>query len=183
MNLKTIRDLVIVVAVVALGVAGFRWLTAPGVGAKQAQTIDSLRVVNAVLDSTVRASNARADAVQKATKARIYRDSVLAAHRLDSLEALIPDTATMVPRPIHDAIVVIKDSTIRSLRRDLFVSDSGWSDARTQLEGLRAQNIGLMTQVNDLEGKANMNIFRRVKVAVPFVAGTYLACKLGLIKC
>ena len=183
MSIKTLRDLIIVVVVIARGITAFRWLTAPGVGAEQAQTIDSLRTVNAGLDASLKASAQSADSARRAVKLRLYRDSVNASRQLDSLEALIPDTATMIPRPIHEAIVASKDTTIANLWRAYRTADSGWVQAEDRLVAFQRQNAALLAQVNDLEGKARMGIIRRLKVAAPFVAGTFGACKLKLIAC
>lgn len=197
MNLKNFRDLIVVVVVVVLGIAGFRWLTAPGVSAKQAHTIDSLRVVNKSLDSTVQVvlpriiiANARVDSVQRVARVRAKRDSTRLAQATDSLEALIPDTATVVLRDLHDRIVANKDSTI-VLFHDLYhQADDSLTAMRHRSDSLvvllgnfQRQNNALIAQVNDLEGKAGMGIFRRVKVALPFVAATYGGCKLKLIQC
>jgi len=183
MKIRTVRDLIIVAVVIALGIAAFRWFTAPGVSAEQAHTIDSLRAYNAVLDTNLTEALRQQDALRRGTLRRHRADSIVSQQREDSLEALIPDTATVVLRPIHDAIVAAKNSTIFMLRRDLFVSDS-LLDARTHdLTALRIQNTALLAQVNDLEEKAGMGLLRRLKVAAPFVAGTFGACKLKLIEC
>lgn len=181
--LNTVRDIVVILVVVWLAVGVTRWLTAPGVSPKQAQTIDSLRVENRLLDSTATILAQKADSIQRASRAKIRRDSTRAAHQLDSLQATIPDTATLIPRPVHEAIVAVKDRQIDSLRAVFFVADSGWRGSEARLVEFRVQNAALLAQVNSLESKANPGLFRRLKYAAPFVAGIFGACKLNALDC
>lgn len=181
--LAVVRDLTLIAVVVVIAFYAARWLTAPTVDAGQAREINSLREINVTLDSALTIATVKADSAQRAMRLRARRDSTISARSLDSLEALIPDTATMVPRPIHEAIVARKDSTIALFYTLYHTADSGWTDARNRLAEFQRQNTALLAQVNDLEKKANPGLFRRAKYAAPFVGGLYLACKVGAIRC
>lgn len=161
-----------------------RWLgNYNPVGPEQQHTIDSLRVVNAALDTAVTNEKARSDSIRKVARARARRDSIASARSLDSLNALIPDTATLIPRPIHEAIVAQKDFVIMGLRRDLFVSDSLRARSDSITTSLQGLTRSLQAQINDLAKKANPNLVRRIKIALPFIAATWGSCKLKLVDC
>lgn len=185
--LKTlIPYLIAAVAVIAIakvsGVA--RWLfDYTPISAEQQHTIDSLRVANAILDTAATNERARSDSIRRVARARARRDSIASARSLDSLNALIPDTATMVPRPIHNAIVAQKDFVILGLRRDLSTADSLRARSDSIATAFQSLNRSLQFQINDLAKKANPNLIRRLKIAAPFVASTWGACKLKLIDC
>jgi len=178
--------LLVIAAVIAVAKASgvIRWLfTTDGVDPVQAHTIDSLRNVNRELDSSLTISLRQQDSTRQAGRRQRHRDSITSARRLDSLEALIPDTATMIPRPVYEAIVAEKDRMILTLGRALFVSDSLLDERTLDLGTLRTQNAGLLTQVNSLEKKANPGLIRRAKIALPFVIATWGSCKAGLLDC
>lgn len=178
--------ILVIAAVIGVAKAGgvLKWLfTTNGVSAQQAHTIDSLRNRNEILDSNLVTALRQQDKLRRDRRISERADSAAAKHSLDSLKALIPDTATMVPRPIHEAIVLRLELRVDSLKTKLFTSDSLVTARTFDLTELRRQNAGLLTQVNSLEKKANPGLIRRLKIALPFVAGTWGSCKLGLIKC
>lgn len=167
---QTVRDGVVIIAIMFALAAVIRFLgSRGGVSPEQTRTIDSLRTENvrlvAVADTAVAAATRqtfRVDSARAASRARARADSIAAARTLDSLQALLPDTATVVPRPLHDAIVAEKD-------RQIATEKQRWADADAQLvatrdtlagtipiiAGLRRQAVALQAQVNSLERKAN----------------------------
>lgn len=198
---KTLLPFILVIAavIVVAKIGGVvRWLfTTSGISARQEYTIDSLRFENERLDSIATATRVgftqdsiRGDSVQKTLRRRERRDSISHARALDSLTALIPDTATTIPVPLHEAIVKVWSSRVDSLQTRFATADSGWTAERdsssirlARLRSFQTQNNALLAQVNSLEAKANPGLIRRLKIALPFVAATWGGCKLGLIQC
>lgn len=181
--LQTLIGIAVLCVGVGAGVGIFRWLTAPTVSPEQIHTIDSLVAANKGLDSTITWLQESRDSVSRAGRARVKRDSTKYARNLDSLEALIPDSATMVPVEIHDAIVFNLQAHIVLFHSLWQEADSGWRAATDSLDRFRTQNRALLSQVNDLKGKANPGFFRRLGYAAPFIAATWGSCKLGLLDC
>lgn len=182
--LMVLAGVVVITLVVGTISPVIRWFfSSGGVSVEQARTIDSLRVVNSILDSNLTISVARQDTLRKQLRRQQKADSLATKRSVDSLKALIPDTATVVPRPIHEAIVTRLENRVLTLERAVFVSDSLLDERTNDLSVFRVQNAALLAQVNSLEKKANPNLLRRAKIAAPFVGVVYGSCKLGLIKC
>jgi hypothetical protein len=174
--MKTLREVLTLIVLATVGVALLlavvRILGRGPISDAQHATIDSLRIENARLDSTVRetvigdaARLAIADSVQRASRAKAKRDSTAHAQVIDSLQRLIPDTATFVPRPLHDAIVVAFIAALIDERGHRMQADSGWAAERDSsaarlvlLGGLQRQNHALLAQVNSLEKKASRRV-------------------------
>lgn len=160
---ETARDLALIVALVGATVLGVRFLGfRGGVSPEQARTIDSLRTENvrlvAVADTALAAADrqaARVDSARAANRARARADSAASARAVDSLQALLPDTATMVARPLHDAIVAQKDRQIAVERRLFLATDAQLVATRDTLAGVAAVVAGLQRQALALQGQVD----------------------------
>lgn len=182
-HLKNALVIVLVAVAIGLGVGIARWLTSSGISTELAYTLDSLQMENDRLALEAALAKRSADSIRSATKARQRADSIRSAQRLDSLEALIPDTATMVDREVHEAIVSQLRRDAAAWKRDFLRADSGWAATQTRVDTLLKLNSSLQFQITNLREKVNPGFWGRAKIAAPFVAGTILACKLGALKC
>jgi len=168
--ITAVRDLAVIVVLVVAVTFAIRFLgSRGGVSPAQTHTIDSLRTENvrlaAVADTAVAVATRQIDRVddaRAASRARARTDSIASQKTIDSLQALLPDTATVVPRPLHDAIVAEKDRQIATEHQRWFDTDAQLVATRDTLAdvvpilvGLRRQNTALQGQVDDLERKAN----------------------------